>query len=129
MADRSLALAGLAAPPRRNGELVFGAPWESRLFGVTLALCEAGLFEWEEFRRLLCDEIRAWEAESHPEESFRYYALWQAAFERLLAAKRLCTAPELESRARALAARPEGHDHARGHDDPSHDTAEKERKR
>ena len=119
MADRTLALAGLAAPPRRNGELVFGAPWESRLFGVTLTLCEAGLFEWEEFRRLLCDEIRAWEAEFHPEESFRYYALWQMAFERLLAEKRLCTALELEARARSLAARPDGHDHARAHDDSS----------
>ena len=31
-----------AAPPRRNGELVFEVPWESRAFGVALALCEAG---------------------------------------------------------------------------------------
>ena len=33
------------APPRSNGELVFAAPWESRLFGMTLALHEAGRFE------------------------------------------------------------------------------------
>ena len=52
---------GPAAPPRRNGELVFDAPWESRLFGLTLALHRAGLFEWDEFRRLLIDEIETWE--------------------------------------------------------------------
>ena len=27
---------GPAAPPRSNGELVFEAPWEARLFGVTM---------------------------------------------------------------------------------------------
>ena len=32
---------GPAAPPRRNGELVFAAPWERRLFGVTMALTSA----------------------------------------------------------------------------------------
>ncbi|HTF33133.1 MAG TPA: nitrile hydratase accessory protein [Myxococcota bacterium] len=115
MANPTLALAGAEAPPRRNGELVFEAPWESRLFGVTLALFEAGLFGWEEFRQLLCDEIRAWEAEGHPKESWSYYARWQAAFERLLAEKGICAASELESCARALAARPAGHDHAHLH--------------
>ena len=29
---------GPAAPPRDNGELVFAAPWESRAFGLALAL-------------------------------------------------------------------------------------------
>ena len=35
---------GPAAPPRRNGELAFEAPWESRLFGVTMALVRSGVF-------------------------------------------------------------------------------------
>ena len=111
MAEPRLDLAGCAAPPRRNGELVFEAPWESRLFGVTLALCEAGLFEWEEFRRLLIEEIGAYEAAGDRPEEWSYYARWQAAFERLLAAKGLCAPPELTARTRALAARPAGHDH------------------
>ena len=37
--------AGPAAPPRDNGELVFAAPWESRAFGLALALNEAGLID------------------------------------------------------------------------------------
>jgi hypothetical protein len=42
-------LDGVAEPPRKNGELVFEAAWEGRLFGVTMALHEAGAFAWEEF--------------------------------------------------------------------------------
>ena len=33
---------GAAAPPRSNGELVFEAPWESRSFGMAVALSEPG---------------------------------------------------------------------------------------
>ena len=111
MADPSLKLDGAAAPPRRNGELVFEAPWESRLFGLTLALAEAGLFGWEEFRRLLIDEIRAWEAGGHLPAAWSYYACWQLAFERVLAAKGLCAPLEVEARVHDLEARPPGADH------------------
>ena len=38
---------GNLAPPRLNGELVFETPWESRVFGITMALFESGKFEWE----------------------------------------------------------------------------------
>ena len=109
--EPTLDLAGPGAPPRRNGELVFEAPWESRLFGVTLALCQAGRFEWEEFRRLLIAEIAAWDAAGHPPETWSYYRCWQSAFERVLASKGLCPPSELDARARALAARAPGHDH------------------
>jgi nitrile hydratase accessory protein len=102
---------GPAAPPRKNGELVFQAPWESRLFGVTVLLHRAGFFEWEEFRRLLIDEIRRWEDEQRDPADWSYYQRWQAAFEKLLTAKGLCGATELQERLQALAARPAGHDH------------------
>ena len=114
VAEPDLDLAGAAAPPRRNGELVFEAPWESRLFGLTLALAEAGRFEWEEFRRLLIDEIGAWESGRHDPVEWSYYRCWERAFERVLAAKGICSLPELESRLRELAARPAGHDHRHG---------------
>ena len=120
MADRAAGpapdlLDGPAAPPRQNGELVFSAPWESRLFGVTLALCEGGVFEWEEFRRLLVDEIARWGAGGHAPADWSYYARWQAAFERLLGAKGVCAGAELEARVVELAVRPVGHDHDHGH--------------
>jgi nitrile hydratase accessory protein len=115
VADPQLDLAGPAAPPRKNGELVFEAPWESRLFGLTMALCQAGAFEWEEFRRLLIAEIGTWDRSGSPAESFRYYAHWERAFERLLASKNLCAPADLDARAQVLAARPAGHDHGHEH--------------
>lgn len=114
----ALELDGPSAPPRKNGELVFDAVWEGRLFGLTMALHEAGLFDWEEFRTRLIAEIAAWEVDSPPptttrgaESEGRYYARWLAAFERLLVEKDLCPTAEIEARARELAARPHGHDH------------------
>jgi nitrile hydratase accessory protein len=102
---------GPAAPPRRNGELVFAAPWESRLFGITLSLHRAGLFEWEEFRRLLIAEIGAWEEVGRASGEWSYYERWRAALERLLEAKGLCGPADLDTRVRDLARRPPGHDH------------------
>ena len=102
---------GPGAPPRQNGELVFAAPWESRLFGLTMALHRSGLFEWDEFRRLLIDEIESWQR-AHPSDgAWSYYERWQAAFERLLASKKVCAGAELSERAAMLAQRPPGHDH------------------
>ena len=94
------------APPRRNGELVFESPWQSRVFGVAAALRERGLFTWDEFRVELIAAIADGEPEHEP-----YYASWQRALERLLAAKGACSASELDARERALEARPAGHDH------------------
>ena len=111
MAEPSLDVAGPAAPPRRNGELVFEAPWESRLFGVTLALCQAGHFAWEEFRRALIAAITDWERAGHPAETWSYYRCWETALERVLTVKGLCAPPELDAREHALAAREPGHDH------------------
>ena len=37
-----VAVDGPAAPPRSNGELVFAEPWESRAFGVAVALARRG---------------------------------------------------------------------------------------
>ena len=112
MAETPLDATGPAAPPRQNGELVFAAPWESRLFGLTMALHQAGVFDWEEFRVELIAAIGEWERQAD-HGAWRYYERWQVALERLLAAKQLCNPDELGRRTTALAARPAGHDHHR----------------
>jgi nitrile hydratase accessory protein len=93
---------GTTALPRRNGELVFHEPWESRAFGLAVTASEAGAYEWEEFRQGLIAEIGAWEAEhgrDHDEGGdWRYYERWLASFERLLAEKGLVSADELGRR-------------------------------
>jgi len=51
------------APPRKNGELLFDHAWESRVFGLTMSLHEAGAFAWSEFQAALIESIAAWERE------------------------------------------------------------------
>lgn len=102
---------GAAAPPRANGELVFHAPWESRVFGLTMALYEQGRFEWDEFRERLIRAIAAAESRLAPGEPYNYYACWLEALQELLAAKALCAPEVVAAREAELAARPAGHDH------------------
>jgi len=112
---------GPVSPPRRNGEIVFAELWESRVFGMTMTLFEAGAFRWEEFRDRLIEEIAAWERAHHPHAGqYRYWDCWLAAFERLVAEKGLCSPGQLEERVAAFAARPAGHDHDH-HDHHDHD--------
>ncbi len=88
-ADRRVAdLEGL---PRKNGELVFEAPWQSRAFGMAVVLSEEGAYDWEEFRRRLAEEITR-------DGGRDYYASWLRAFERLLLERDVLTPGELERR-------------------------------
>jgi len=103
-----LDVAGPGAPPRRNGELAFAAPWESRVFGLTVALHAAGRFAWEDFRRRVIAEI----ARAEGAAGWSYWTCWLRALEALLAAENLCGRSEIDARERVLAARAPGHDHA-----------------
>jgi len=87
------AMAGRAALPRKNGELVFDEPWQGRVFGMAVALHEQGLYDWDEFRRVLIAQVQAAEARPGP---FVYYEVWLATFEGLLADKGVVTREELE---------------------------------
>lgn len=82
---------GRAALPRKSGELVFHDPWERRVFSLAVALCERGLYRWDEFRDHLIAEIAAAEKAAGPDADPStlpsYYESWLAAFEKLLAEK------------------------------------------
>ena len=113
-AERLIAhMEGTAALPRKNGELVFNAPWESRAFGMAAALYEQGLYQrWDEFRDRLIAEISAWEGRHRERgEPWNYYERWLAALERLLVEKGLLSKEEIDLRAAEFAsgARDEGH--------------------
>jgi nitrile hydratase accessory protein len=87
---------GPAALPRRNGEMVFEAPWEGRAFGMAVALSDRRLYAWDEFRARLIDQIAAADACG---AGSTYYERWLAAFEALLTARGLITTAELDARA------------------------------
>jgi hypothetical protein len=77
-----LAIDGMPADaPRRNGELVFAAPWEGRAFGLAAAYVEATWVGWAAFRAQLIAAIA-----SLPEGT-PYYEAWVEALERLVASE------------------------------------------
>ncbi len=108
-----LDVSGPAAPPRSNGELVFAAPWESRAFGLAMALHDGGLFEWEAFRQQLVAAVARAEAGGG---EFSYYRCWLEALQVLLDSSGLVDPAAVEGRAGELACRPAGHDHDHDHD-------------
>lgn len=100
---------GPAALPRANGELVFTAPWQSRLFATTMSLRERDLIDWEPFRRGLIAQIAEHEAELADPEDHDYWGCWQRALEQLLSELHLVGSGELATTARQIAARPADH--------------------
>ena len=68
---------GVAAPPRRNGELVFDAPWQGRAFALCVAVLEQEGLGWAAFRRHLVLEIDA-------DPDGEYYDAFGRALDRFL---------------------------------------------
>ena len=101
-----------AAPPRTNGELAFTEPWESRAFGVAVALHDAGVVDFEAFRARLISEIGDWESSHEPgEEGYRYYERWLTALERTVLGEGVVGQTSLDA-ARESIARDWEHDHS-----------------
>jgi nitrile hydratase accessory protein len=84
-------VADLEGLPRKNGELVFQAPWQGRAFGLAVVLNEIGAYPWDDFRSGLVDQV----ATGQPE----YYESWLNALESLLLARGIVTADEVAQRA------------------------------
>jgi hypothetical protein len=85
-------MAGAAALPRQNGELVFEAPWQGRVLGMALGVVHERGIEWEEFRRRLIAAIEA-------DATRPYYESWTAALTALVVDLRLASVEDLEVRA------------------------------
>jgi len=83
------------ALPRKNGELVFEAPWEARAFGLAVALSEAGVYPWRDFSQGLAAETAAVEQQGAPAS---YYERWLETLEKLAIARGLVSLDELDAR-------------------------------
>lgn len=112
-AERLVAdMGGTAALPRKNGELVFEAPWESQAFGMAIALYERGHYDWEEFRGRLISEIGDWErSEEYEREVWDYYRHWLASFEALVKDRGLLSEEEIVERTSEFVAGARDDDH------------------
>jgi nitrile hydratase accessory protein len=89
---------GGLAYPRKNGEPVFDAPWQSRAFGMVVGLHKAGLYPWDDFKELLIEEIASGSCAAAPPGSPEYYYQWMDAFSRLLVRKGILSQGEIEDR-------------------------------
>lgn len=97
-----------AAIPRRNGEPVFNELWESRVFGIAVALCERGFYTWDEFREKLIAAITAADARG---DHSNYYVRFLIALEGLITAKGICLGEEIDREAEAALAPDDDKDH------------------
>ena len=97
-------LVGPMSPPRDNGEIVFGAPWERRIFGLTVVACRSGRCDWESFRERLIARIA-------DDETRPYWQSWRAALEDILEHTAVLARGELDEQQRELLSRPAGFDH------------------
>lgn len=96
------------ALPRKNGELVFQAPWEARAFGLAVALNEKDLYKWREFSSQLSSEIATAEQNNNPSS---YYARWVASLEELLIDRGLISREQLDDRTAEYASGIHDHHH------------------
>ena len=85
-------MAGAAALPRQNGDLVFDAPWQGRVLGLALGVVHQRGLEWDEFRRRLIAAIDA-------DPARPYYESWTAALSALVVDMGLASAEDLDTRA------------------------------
>jgi nitrile hydratase accessory protein len=84
-------VADLDGLPRKNGELVFEAPWQGRAFGMAVALSEQGAYAWDDFREKLVAEI------AHGDGA-AYYSSWLEALSELLLERGILTEAEVSRR-------------------------------
>lgn len=70
------ALQGPEAPPRRNGEVVFDAPWQGRALALAIALTRGTDLGWDSFRSRLMAAIDA-------DRDRPYWESWVEALEDL----------------------------------------------
>ena len=120
---------GTLALPRSNGELIFDAPWQGRLFGLVVHLSKSGVFTWDEFKEHLVDVIGEAAADDVCDPAV-YYRQFGQAFCRLAEEKGYFDAQALDERTAAeslLLAHGDhdhehdgDHDHDHGHDHPHH---------
>ena len=104
-----IALEGRLSPPLENGEVVFAAPWQSRIFGIAVGLSEQGHYSWAEFQEYLIAAIGEWdESDTDP---YEYYDHFAKALTRLLVDRSLVEQLQLTNLIEEFRQRPHGHDH------------------
>jgi len=85
-------------PLDADGGPVFSAPWEARVFAMTLQAHQAGIFSWSEWTQALGAELaKDGNRDSSAGPPPGYYDRWIDAFEKLLSEKGVAASGQLAS--------------------------------
>lgn len=87
-----------ARMPRDAEGPVFAEAWQAEAFALTVRLHEQGCFTWNEWAATLAAVLREVRERGETDDGSRYYHHWLAALERLVTAKRVVSADELDRR-------------------------------
>ena len=98
-------------PPMQNGEVVFEAPWQSRVFGMAVSLSEQGVFAWSDFQAALIAAVAEWEAQHADAAEYPYFEIFAQALQQVLIELGLVEPAAVDKATQALASLPHGHDH------------------
>jgi len=84
--------------PRDAEGPVFAEPWQAEAFALTVRLHEAGCFAWPEWAAALAAVLRDVRDRDEADDGSRYYHHWLTALERLVTAKQVLSAADLDQR-------------------------------
>jgi nitrile hydratase accessory protein len=90
------AASALPGLPRDDDGPVFAEPWQAQAFAMAVVLHQRGLFSWAEWADALAAEIKRAQAAGDPDTGETYYQHWLATLERLVAAKGVASADNLQ---------------------------------
>ena len=93
--------ASAAGLPRDADGPVFAEPWQAEAFALTIRLHEAGCFSWPEWADTLATVLREVRERGEVDDGSRYYDHWLVALERLVTAKQVFSAADLDQRKEA----------------------------
>lgn len=79
-------------------DAAFAAPWEARVFALTLTLQEQGLFTSTEWAAALATEIQRAQAGGDSDDGSTHYQHWLSAIERLVVEKSVVATYHLQAR-------------------------------
>ena len=83
----------------------FSEPWAGRLFGMTIALSEAGVFSLQEFQAAMIETVGSFEKSNCIEDEEVYYTQWLEALQSVLRVKGLIASDRLSMSEQAVTKR------------------------
>jgi nitrile hydratase accessory protein len=84
--------------PRDDEGPVFEEAWQAEAFALAVRLHEVGCFSWNEWTTTHAAVLREVRDRGEPDDGSRYYDHWLDALERLVTAKQVVSASDLDRR-------------------------------